>query len=110
MAFAVAVVALIDLKIELWIKLRCYFGVFQIQSCFYVHEFFLSNVLHTTYFFTEAQLLYNQIDDTHNVTLSFVDQISSLFVDRFGSSLQFCHLEFDKKAIADDFMAHTRVF
>ncbi len=27
--------------------------------------------------------------------------ISPLFVDRFGRSLQFCHLEFDKEAISD---------
>ena len=30
--------------------------------------------------------------------------------DRFGRSLRFCHLEFDKEAISDGFMAHSRVF
>ncbi len=36
--------------------------------------------------------------------------ISPLFVDRFGRSLWFCHLEFDKEAISNDFMAHFHVF
>ena len=36
--------------------------------------------------------------------------ISPLFVDRFGRSLQYCYLEFDKEAIFDDFMAHSRNF
>ncbi len=31
-------------------------------------------------------------------------------MDRFGFSLGFCHLEFDKKAISDCFMALSRVF
>ncbi len=29
---------------------------------------------------------------------------------RFERSIRFCHLEFDKKGISDDFMAHVRVF
>ena len=36
--------------------------------------------------------------------------ISPLFVDRFGRSLQRCHLEYDKEAIFDDFMPHSRNF
>ncbi len=38
-----------------------------------------------------------------------VSAISPLFVVRFGRSLRFNHLEFDKEAISDVFMAH-RVF
>ena len=35
---------------------------------------------------------------TQHVTFSCVDQIS-VIVDRFGRSLRFCHLEFDKEVI-----------
>ena len=30
-------------------------------------------------------------------------------MDRFGRSLRFCYLKFDKEANSDDFMAHSRV-
>ena len=36
--------------------------------------------------------------------------IFPLFVDRFGRSLRFCHLEFDKEAITDGFKSHSDVF
>ena len=36
--------------------------------------------------------------------------MSPLFVDRFGRSLQCCHLKFYEEAIFDDFMAHSRNF
>ena len=36
--------------------------------------------------------------------------ISPVFVDRFGYSLRFCHLEFDDEAIYDGFIAYIRVF
>ena len=36
--------------------------------------------------------------------------ITPLFVDRFGRSLQFYHLQFDKEAISDGFMADAGVF
>ena len=39
-----------------------------------------------------------------------VPAISPLFVVRFGRSLRFNHLKFDKEAIFDGFMAHCRVF
>ena len=35
--------------------------------------------------------------------------IYPVFVDRFGRSLRFCHLEFDMEAISDGFMVHIRV-
>ena len=35
--------------------------------------------------------------------------ISPLFVDRFGRSLRFCHLELDKEATSDGCMSHFRV-
>ena len=44
---------------------------------------------------------------TYCLALSF---ISWLFGDQFGRSLQFCHLEFDKKAISGGFMEHFHVF
>ena len=54
-----------------------------------------------------AQLLYIWIDVTDSlpaslthVLFSFVDHIS-VVLDRFGSSLRFCHLVFDKEAISD---------
>ena len=54
--------------------------------------------------FLEAQLLYNYMDGTdlvhHNVTFSFVDYIF-VVVDRFGRSLRFCHLEYNKEANCD---------
>ena len=60
----------------------------------------------------EAHLLSNQ-DVTHsltdNVTHSSSGKIMQ-FMDRFGRPLQFCHLEFDKKAISGGFMEHFRVF
>ncbi len=39
------------------------------------------------------------MSETHSITFSVVDD-NSVVVDRFGSSLQFSHLEFDKKAIS----------
>ncbi len=47
------------------------------------------------------------MSQTHSVTPSFpgrlaISDISPLFVDRFGRSLRFCHLEFDKEAIYDE--------
>ncbi len=30
-------------------------------------------------------------------------------MDRYGRSLQFCHLEFDKEAFSDDCIAHSGV-
>ncbi len=36
--------------------------------------------------------------------------MSPLFVNRFGCSLQFCHLEFDKEAITDGLKSHSDVF
>ncbi len=35
--------------------------------------------------------------------------ISPLIVDRFGSSLRFCHLELDKEAFYDGYLVHSRV-
>ena len=32
------------------------------------------------------------------------------FVDRFGRSLRFCHLEIDEEAISDGFMGHFLLF
>ena len=49
--------------------------------------------------FLEAQLLYN-LSVTDNVTIA-LSAISLLLVDRFGRSLRFCHLDFDKDAIYD---------
>ncbi len=37
-----------------------------------------------------------------------VSAISPLFVDRFELSLWFLRLEYEKKAISDGFMAHSR--
>ena len=55
--------------------------------------------------FLEAQLLYDFIDVTdslrHSLTGRVISSTSPLFVDRFGRSLQFCYLEFDKEAISD---------
>ncbi len=43
--------------------------------------------------------------------VEFYSALPPLFVDIYGRSLWFCHLEFDKKkAISDDSMAHSRVF
>ncbi len=36
--------------------------------------------------------------------------IFPLLVDWFGPTLRFCHLEFNKEAIPDFFMAHSRTF
>ena len=59
----------------------------------------------------EAQLLSNYIDVvdslTHPTGRLAVSAITSLIVDRFGFYLRVCHLEFDKKAISDGFMAHS---
>ncbi len=59
----------------------------------------------------EAQLLSTYIDVTNSHRQSLmgrlaVSAISPLFVDRFGLSLRFCHLEFDKEAI----LLHIPVF
>ena len=35
--------------------------------------------------------------------------ISLMFVDQFGRSLLFCHIEFDKEPISDGLMEHIRV-
>ncbi len=44
---------------------------------------------------------FNAYSLNHNVTHSFFDHISHVCDDRFGRSLRFCHLEFDKEAIYD---------
>ena len=56
----------------------------------------------------EAQLLSNyiKVSQSHSVPHSLTGRlafmsISPLFVDRFGSSLRFSHLEFDREAISD---------
>ncbi len=36
--------------------------------------------------------------------------ISPLFVDRVKRSLRFCQVEYDKEAISDCFVAHSRIF
>ena len=51
------------------------------------------------------------MSQTHSLThkcLAFLAKYP-LFVDRFGRSLRFSHLEFDKEAISEYFMAHSRV-
>ncbi len=51
------------------------------------------------------------MSQTHSLTALFaVSAISLLFVDRFGRSFRLCHLEFDKIAMYDSFMAHSHVF
>ncbi len=47
---------------------------------------------------------------TDNLKRLAVLALSPLFVNRFGCSLQFCHLEYDEEAISDGYMAHSRVF
>ncbi len=56
-----------------------------------------------------------ELERCHRLTPSLTGRltllaISSLFVNRSGCSLQFCHLEFDKKAISDGFMGNSQVF
>ena len=56
--------------------------------------------------FLEAQLDVT----THSVKPSLagrlaISALSPLFVNRFGRSLRFCHLEFNKKAISDSHMS-----
>ena len=58
--------------------------------------------------FLKAQLLSYNIDVTVSLHPSLMGRlailaISFLFVDRFARSLRFKHLEFDKKAIYDDY-------
>ncbi len=54
------------------------------------------------YLCLEAQLLSNLMDVTDSLThIRDVSFISQSFVDRFGRTLQFCHLEFDKGAISN---------
>ncbi len=51
------------------------------------------------------------MSQTHSITERLADLGHiSVVVVRFGRCLKFCHLEFDKKAISDGFMAHSRVF
>ena len=51
------------------------------------------------------------MSQTHSLTGRFaVSAISALFVIRLGRFLRFCHIEFDKEAISDVFVAHSRVF
>ena len=47
----------------------------------------------------------NITDSITHGTYSFFVHIF-VFVDQFGLSLRFCHLEFDKEAISDCFMTH----
>ena len=49
------------------------------------------------------------MSQTHSQTYSYFP-IYPLYVDRFGRSMWFCLLEFDKEAIADGLMSHIRVF
>ncbi len=49
------------------------------------------------------------IIETQRGRLAF-STIYPLFVDRFGRSLWFCHLDFDEEAIYGGFMAHSCVF
>ena len=61
--------------------------------------------------FLEAQLLSNQIAVTDSLTgFLSVSAISLLVVVRFGRSLRFYQIEFNKEAISNVFMAHYRVF
>ena len=64
--------------------------------------------------FLEAQLLSNYIDVTdslrHSRDVKLFWPYLLFFVDRFESSLQFYYLEFDREAISDGFMVHSRVF
>ena len=56
---------------------------------------------------------YKNVTDSlsHSLTGRFaLLVISPLFVDRFERSLKFCQQEFDKEAISDGYMAHSRVF
>ena len=73
--------------------------VHSIDSSWFTSWFtFWEDDIFTTYFLLEAQLLSNYVDatDSHRSAISAI-----LFVDRFGRSSQFCHLEFDKEAICD---------
>ena len=65
----------------------------------------------TNFLFLDAIFSINRESLTDSLTPSLMDNVTISFfghfsvVDRFGSSLQFCHLEFDKEAIYDDFIA-----
>ena len=48
--------------------------------------------------FLEALYLGFHTQTTERLAVSV---LPSLFVDRFGSSLRFCHIEFDKEVISD---------
>ncbi len=71
--------------------------------------------INTDKLFLAAQLISNAIDVTDSLNHSFTGRlarsaISSLFVDRNGRYLRFCHLEFDEKVISVGFMAHSSTF
>ena len=51
--------------------------------------------------FLEAQLLYNYIGVRYPLTGRLSLSTSPLFVEPFGRSLRFCHIEFYKEAIYD---------
>ena len=47
---------------------------------------------------------------THSLTERLaLSAIYLLFVDRFRRSLLFCHLKFNKEAISDGIIAHSRI-
>ncbi len=49
--------------------------------------------------------------DHHPIKVHLANSaISPLFVDRFGRSLQLCHIDFDEEAISDGLITHSRVF
>ncbi len=77
-----------------------YSFLFSLSFLFFSYS--IPNILFTV-FFLETQLISN-LGVTHRLTHSLTDNITfrcyshiSIIVDRFGLSLRFCHLEFDKE-------------
>ncbi len=57
--------------------------------------------------FLEALYLGSHTQTTERLSVS---ALPSLFVDRFGRSLRFCHLELDKEAISDGSRSRKYLF
>ena len=66
------------------------------------------SLVHNLLFKSLTSLLHIYVTDSVTGHLAF-SSIYPLFVNRFGRSLRFCHMELDKEAISDGFMEFSSV-